>query len=158
MKTRVIPAKAGIQFCLAFAAMTTLPIAAQSMYKWVDDKGITHYTDAPPPDGKGQKIDVRPAPPSSPVKPPSDFRQKELETRGERAQKEREAKKAVADEERDAAVRKRRCIDAQSQLQVLRMQRPVFQTDEKGERVFLDDRQRQAELDKWQERAKTYCE
>jgi hypothetical protein len=145
--------------CLAVAAMTVFAVSAQSMYRWVDENGRVHYTDTPPPGtSKGEKIEVKPTPPSAPVAPPSDARTRDLETRGERAQKAREAQKAAYDEARSAEIRKARCRDAQGQLQVLRMQRPVFQTNEKGERVFLDDKDRQAELDKWQERAKTYCE
>ena len=143
----------------AFAAMTNFAAAAQTMYKWVDEKGVTHFTDSPPPEGtpKAEKIEVKPTPPSGPVTSPADYRKKELETRGDRLQKEQEAKKAEADAQRSTQERAARCRDAQSQLQVLRMQRPVFQTNEKGERVFLEDKDRQAEIDKWQDRAKTYC-
>ena len=38
-----------IAFLLA-AAVTATPAAAQTMYKWVDKDGKTHYTDSPPPD------------------------------------------------------------------------------------------------------------
>ena len=61
----------------AFAAMTAFIAAAQTVYKWVDENGRTHYTDTPPPDGKGQKIDVRAPPPSAPVAPQPTFQEKE---------------------------------------------------------------------------------
>ena len=146
----------------ALACLLALPLAAgaQQMYRWIDEGGRVHFTDTPPPESakKSEKIEVKPTPPSGPVTAPGDYRKKELETRGDRLQKEQEAKRAAYDEARAAELKKARCRDAQSQLQVLRMQRPVFQTNEKGERVFLDDKDRQAELDKWQERAKTYCD
>jgi len=146
---------------LALALLAALPLAvgAQQMYKWVDEKGVTHYTDAPPPEGtpKSQKIDVRPTPPSGPASAPVDPRQKELDTRGDRLKKEQDARKATSDEERLAAQKQSRCLEAQRQLQILQMQRPIFQTNEKGERVYLDDKDRPAEIARWQEHAKAYC-
>lgn len=169
MKIPVIPAKAGIQskngrFRLgriaAFAAMTAFAAAAQQMYRWVDENGHIHFTDSPPPENarKAEKIEVKPTPPSGPVKPPADYRQKEIESRGERLQKEQDAKKAAANEASAAAQKRDRCIYAQRQVQVLIQQRPVYQVNEKGERVFVEDKDRQAELDKWQDRVKTYCD
>ncbi|HEX4779489.1 MAG TPA: DUF4124 domain-containing protein [Usitatibacter sp.] len=142
----------------AFAAMTAFAAAAQQMYKWVDEKGVTHYTDAPPPDGKANKIDIHPTPPSGPVPPPVDYKQKEMDSRVEKVQKEQQEKKDAVQEANEKAIKKGRCVEAQRQLQILSTQRPVFNTDAKGDKNFLDDDKRQAEIDRWQERAKTYCE
>ncbi len=41
-----------------------LPCAVQAapVYGWVDDKGVTHYTDTPPPGKRVKALDVRPSP------------------------------------------------------------------------------------------------
>ncbi|HXF80615.1 MAG TPA: DUF4124 domain-containing protein [Usitatibacter sp.] len=136
---------------LSFAA------AAQQMYKWVDEKGVTHYTDSPPTSGNAQKIDIRATPPSAPVAPPQTFKEKEEKTRGERVQKSQEAQKAEADEARAKALKKGRCIEARRQLQLLAIQRPLFSTNEKGEKVYLEDKDRQSEIDRWQAQVDTFC-
>ncbi|HST02307.1 MAG TPA: DUF4124 domain-containing protein [Usitatibacter sp.] len=156
MKT-VIPAKAGIQFCVVFAAMTAFVATAQTMYKWVDEKGITHYTDAPPPDGKGQKIDIRATPPSAPVQPPPSFQEKEQAQRGQQLQKD-QAKKAVdADQAKAQAYKRGRCIEARRQLGVLALQRPLFTFNDKGEKVYMEDKDRQAQVDRWQGQVDEFC-
>jgi hypothetical protein len=44
---------------LAFAAC--LPaLAAAQMYKWVDEKGVTHYSETPPPSGKSETLSIKP--------------------------------------------------------------------------------------------------
>lgn len=54
---------------LAFAAC--LPaLAAAQMYKWVDEKGVTHYSESPPPTGKSETVPIKPraAPAPEPAK------------------------------------------------------------------------------------------
>lgn len=51
-------------------AAIAAPVFAQSVYTWKDAKGVTHYSDSPPPESTKQKVrtvDVPPAPPSTPV-------------------------------------------------------------------------------------------
>ena len=153
----VIPAKAGIQSCLAFAAMMAFAVAAQTMYKWVDESGRTHYTDTPPPDGKGQKIDVRAPPPSAPVAPAQTFQEKEQAQRSEKLQKDQATKAADLEEARAKALKKGRCIEARRQLGVLAVQRPVYTINEKGEKVYMEDKDRQTQIDKWQAYADEFC-
>lgn len=39
-------------------ALLSLPAAAQ-LYKWVDEKGVTHYSEKPPPDGRAKSLDIK---------------------------------------------------------------------------------------------------
>ena len=39
---------------------------ADSFYKWVDEKGVTHYSETPPPGGKAATIDLELAPATNP--------------------------------------------------------------------------------------------
>lgn len=58
---------------LACTAMTLLlaasPLLAQTVYTWKDAKGVTHYSDAPPPKGKysDRRIEAAPPTPATPV-------------------------------------------------------------------------------------------
>ena len=47
---------------LPLLAVATL---AAPIYKWVDEKGVTHYSEKPPPKQKVQEIQVQPAPPAA---------------------------------------------------------------------------------------------
>lgn len=130
---------------------------AQSMYKWVDEKGVTHYSSDPPPDGKGQKIEVKPAPPSSPAQPQplrlEDVRKRALELRDERLAKEKREDDAKKREEQQRS----RCLRAQNDLEMLRRQRRIYSMNERGERVYMDDKGRAEEMEKSQKAVDTYC-
>jgi len=58
---------------IAGTAMTLLlvasPLLAQTVYTWKDAKGVTHYSDAPPPKGKysDRRIEAAPPTPTTPV-------------------------------------------------------------------------------------------
>ena len=46
--------------CGVFAFAVAHVATAQQVYRWVDDKGVVHYADTPPPEKKGvQRVNVR---------------------------------------------------------------------------------------------------
>lgn len=127
---------------------------AQTLYKWVDEKGVTHYSEKPPEDRKAAKVEIK----VEPAKPGADdwrareqqFRQRQIE----QSQKDQAAaqQKARADAERD-----KRCRRARESLDSLRNARRLHTLDEKGERVYLEDSQRPAEIAKWEREASEAC-
>jgi hypothetical protein len=131
----------------AFAA------SAQTMYKWVDEKGTTHFSEYPPPDGKAAKVEVKPTAPETPRS--DDWRQRDLESRQRRAQKD------VAEAEarrRDEAQRGQRCRQARSELDTVKNSRRVYTVDRKGDRVYMEDKDRPAEIEKWSREAERNCD
>ena len=66
MPRSVRPSIAGA--CTAAALLlAAAPLLAQTVYTWKDAKGVTHYSDAPPPKGeyKDRQIKARPATPAT---------------------------------------------------------------------------------------------
>lgn len=48
--------------CVVFAFGAAQTATAQQVYRWVDEKGIVHYADTPPPEKKGlERVNVRTA-------------------------------------------------------------------------------------------------
>ncbi len=132
--------------------------AAAQMYKWVDEKGVTHYSETLPPDTKGTRVDVKPASGDVPPLPPTDWKQKELDARQQRIQKEQNEQQQRAQELNQAATRRSRCLQAQRQLSIMQAPRPIYQMNEKGEKVYLEDAQREREIAGWQANVKKYCD
>ena len=138
-------------------SLILLPLAAAAqMYKWVDEKGVTHYSESPPPDGKGAKVELKASGPATPA-PPIDWKQKELDARQQRIQKEQRDENQNASEANAKAVRTNRCLQAQRELNIVQMARPIYQMNEKGEKVYLEDKDRQREIDAWKENVRKYC-
>ena len=135
--------------CLAVACAS-----AQTMYKWKDENGRWHFSENPPPDTtrNAEKIEVKPV--GSPTKPPADnWKERELESK----QRAAKAGAAQAQNERDEGARIRRCRQAQKEVDGLAHAGRVFELNDKGERVYLDDSKRQAALARWKEEAEKNC-
>ena len=121
-----------------------LPAAA--IYKWVDEKGVTHFSETPPPDGrKASKVEPKVTPPSGPRAPAVDWKQRDQDARKKRIEREQTDEASRAKAHNDAAERANRCNRARRDLQILNMERPVYSKNERGERVYVEDKDRETE-------------
>jgi hypothetical protein len=119
---------------------------AQTMYKWVDEKGTTHFSEQPPPDDrKASKIEPKVTPPSAPQKGAGDaatWKAKDAEFR--KRQIERGAREQA--EAKDEAKRQAACDRARSRLSFLRNSGRIFRDNPDGTRTFMDESQRDIEM------------
>lgn len=121
--------------------------AADSIYKWVGEDGSIHYSDQPPPqvyESKKLRIDSA----------PSDHIVRETQERADRLeikhQTSHDQRSAAREQERLQTEsqqvkrdgRQRRCIKAHEEIQSLDHHMPIYYIDEKGDWVFLDDKER----------------
>ncbi len=121
--------------------------AADSIYKWVDEDGSIHYSDQPPPQVyKPEKVRIDSA--------PSDHGAREAQARAAslraKQQTSQDQQSAAREQERLQTElqqvkrddRQQRCIKAHEELQSLNHHMPIYYIDEKGDWVFLDDKER----------------
>ncbi len=138
--------------CAAFA------LPAHAIYKWVDEKGVTHFSEHPPPDGrKATRVEPKVTPPSTQA-PATDWKQREQELRGKRLEKEQQEEYRKAKAHNEMAERRNRCLRAQRELTVLSRQTPVYSINEKGEKVYLEDKDRPAELASARREVQAWCD
>lgn len=134
-----------------------LPLAAgaQGLYKWVDEKGVVHYSDQPPAGKAGKKLDVAPPPPlGSPAPQRSRSWQEQVQDANERRfQQEKQQKEAL----QSARETEQKCLRARSALDTLRRERPIFRVDKQGEREYMSDEERQRQIANWQQQADSHC-
>ena len=145
---------------LAFFLVLLLSFSApaHAIYKWVDEKGVTHFSEHPPPDGKkSQKIEPKVTPPSSDAKA-TDWRQREQEQRKKKIEQEQKDDSQKARAHNNAAERQNRCLFARRELVVLDKQVPVYHVNEKGEKVYLEDKDRPAQIAQWKRAIAEYCD
>ena len=145
---------------LAFLLVLLLSISApaHAIYKWVDEKGVTHFSEHPPPDGKkAQKIEPKVTPPSSDAKP-TDWKQREQEMRKKKIESEQKDEYQKAKAQNNAAERHNRCVYARRELHVLEKQVPIYSVNEKGDRVYMEDKERPAEIARWKRAISEYCD
>jgi hypothetical protein len=149
-----------VLLCLAAAG------AAQAQWKWRDAKGNMQYSDMPPPAGTPEKdILQRPnaarriivvAPPGTPASAASAAQpaasapsKAEQEAAARQKQNEdNEAAKKKEEERRISAQRRDNCVRAQANLRELQSGTRLTRTNEKGERVFMDEAQIASEVNR----------
>lgn len=131
--------------------------AGAALYKWVDEKGVTHYTEQPPPDRKSTRIEIRSDGPAAAPEKADSWKEKEVELRRRRLEQERAQETSDAKAKNEAAQRRYHCLRARDALETLAPGHPVYQLNDKGERVYLEDAQREEQLKRWRKEAETWC-
>lgn len=149
---------------LTIVSILMLTTAAQAgVTRWVDADGKVHYSDQPPPStAKSQKnLDLKSSPALPQATPDSkggekSLAEKDLESRKRRVQAEETAAKQAKEQE-EAKNRKANCERARNQLQALQEGQRISRFDEKGERIFLEDKDRALAIDEAKKSADSWC-
>ena len=118
----------------------TAPAQAQ-MYKCVDERGVTHYSDKPRPGCKGGQVDIRPIPSLS-----GSVTGRTTDVAGEEAdfkRRQNERERAAAKERAELAAR---CKSLRQEQARLSSGRPLVQFNASGERAYVPDEVRDQRL------------
>lgn len=115
------------------------------VYKWVDQNGKTHYSDSPP-DRSAKQMDLPDGPDEAALRKSREEANRLLELDRRKQQmrqraRAREQNEALA-RRRETAALQRHCMNARNDLKALTQQAPVYWTNDRGERVFLEDHER----------------
>lgn len=139
---------------LAFATL-----ASGQTYKWRDAAGRIQYSDTPPPPGAKDVQQLRkPAPASGAAAAPASktLADQDAEFRKRLVEKqETEAKQAKAAE--DEQVRARNCEQAKNQLAAIDAGQRLVQLNAKGERIALEDAERERARQDAQRAVESWC-
>jgi hypothetical protein len=131
------------------------------VYKWVDSKGVTHYDEKPPENSKSKEVRLRESTPSSkpasgaaaPAAGASSLQERDRAFRQRQAaREEEETRQANARTQREAE-----CKEARSRLADLRQTPRLYDMNEKGERVFLSDKQRDETIAAREQEYNQFC-
>lgn len=134
---------------MAVCLLTVFPCYGE-MYKCVDERGVTHYTDKPRPGCKGGPVDIRPSPPLSGKAAPRSSDVAGQDADFKRRQIEREQAEA-----RDKAALAQQCSRLRQEQSWLTSGGRISRTDAKGNRVFIDDAARDARIVELREQLRT---
>jgi hypothetical protein len=145
--------------CLAVAAGVA---QAQAMYKWVDEKGTTHFSESPPPEDaktktKATKVEPKVTPPSSSsaYKDNSEaWRGKDAEFR--KRQLERKQQDSASSE--DKAKRAHECDRVRTRLANYENSHRIYRDNPDGTRTYMEDAERNAEISRMRDQIKQGCD
>jgi hypothetical protein len=128
--------------------------------KWVDDKGEVHYSEqAPKNANKVEHLQFKDSGGIPPADNPYGKKSaKEMEGDFQRGKAARNnAAKKEEQSRANAEAKQANCINARNNFATLQQGRRMFKMDENGERVYLDDNQRQQQLDAAQQAVSQNC-
>lgn len=151
----IAPRRALAAACLAAFACAA---GAQAMYKWVDEKGTTHFSEHPPPDGrKASKVEPKVTPPSAPAAASRDNPQKWREQEADFRKRQLERSQREQADAQESAERAAQCSDARRRLAHYESMNRIFDTKEDGTRVYYNEAQREAFIARLRETVKDRC-
>lgn len=145
-----MPRSPGLHVVLAVTiAMTTacIPPAHGTVYKWVDDQGITHYSQTPPPAKQFNTVEPPPPPAQDPqqaAKKLQEMQQSMDEKRQARDEQAKQQDQRSAELEAD----RKACQEARKRLEVLQSHGRIRAHSPDGESRILTPEQRQAHIAK----------
>jgi hypothetical protein len=148
---------------------TCVPAFAQ--WVWKDEAGHTIASDQPPPAStppsriikEPRKVarGVATTTASAPAPAPDPNVQKSLADRDleakQKAKSDAEAQKKADDDAKRAQAMKENCAQVKSNVAALQSGGRAARFNEKGEKVYIDDVQRQAEINRQQAQVSQYC-
>lgn len=127
---------------LVLGGLLVAPLQADEIYKWVDEDGVTHYSQEPPPSGDATPVGVD-APPDEEV----ERERREMEETGERLEAQREERREAEEQaQKDAGEREQReqrCADMRSSLKKLTENRRLLVPDGEGDVRRMPEEERQ---------------
>ena len=141
--------------------------ALAGLHKWVDADGKVHYSDQPPPanvkattlrstsSAKDSASESGAAASSAPAAPKT-IAEREAELK-KAQQAEKESADKAARKQAEAEAIKENCIAARKSLSILQEGVRMAEIDDKGERFYLNDEQRQQRIARAQQDVSTYC-
>ncbi len=143
---------------LAILVIASMPLAAQAqIMKCVGAGGKVEFAAACPPGTKAESTGIRNNPEAAPATPQKSLAERDADFR-KRKMEQQEAAKKGEEKTQETADRKQNCEAAQSYLRSLQSGNRIGKTDPvTGERVFLEDNERAAEMARAQRAADTNC-
>lgn len=170
--------KSAFKTLILALASSSFALAAQAQWQWLDSDGRKVFSDRPPPSDTParnvikqplRKVVVTPRVASASATPPATApsaqaasapkltgKDNELEARKKQAEEEEVAKKK-AEEEKQARMKEENCGRAQKALITMQSGIRISTSNAKGEREFMDDAGRAAEIKRLQGIADNDC-
>ncbi len=152
-------------FLLSGAIFSIASTSYADVYKWVDKDGKVQYSDQPPLSGDAKKLKRKSkdaaepasaAPAGNAAVPVKSVADQELEFRKRKGEKEEAEKKQKLDAE-FAQKEKEYCDSLRNSLRTHGDGTRLVRYNEKGERIFLDDKERAAAKQNIEERLAKEC-
>lgn len=142
---------------LSLIALCWLAPAFGKTYRWVDENGVTVYSQSPPPEGEATVIKPPPPPATTPDEAWKELNQKRLKLEDAREDRQLERESTQQEAEKDE-IRRKNCETARETLARLEGHPPRLVRTTSGEYKPINDEERQAMLEDARAKVQKYCD
>jgi hypothetical protein len=142
------------RFVFALILIAIAGLAQAGVYKWVDEKGVTHYSSTPH-NPSAQQIKVQPPPTTESSPPSSSIRLWEANESMKKSRERRQKQEEADQQERQE--KERICVLARQRLRELQEYDRIYSRNKQGEKEYWDDATKEAEIKKAQDAIKNNC-
>ena len=141
---------------LAVLFAVTSGIAQAKIYKWVDENGITQYTQQPPPKGSATEVNVPAAPSAPPAEQLRDL-QDHLEALNKRQEEELRSEQETEAQRADREQLAADCKRIREQLAVVSNNPRLMEESEDGTRIRMTEERRQERIALAKQQLQEHC-
>lgn len=136
------------------ALLLTAGPAFGQVYRWVDEKGVTHYGARPPQGAKAREVQDKLATPPTGAQPNEDWQEKDRQFR------ERQIKSQTLEAKKEQHAQRRQllCNEQRDLLARLKQAGRTYRLDDKGARVYYDDSERENAIARQEKIVAQYCQ
>ena len=144
------------RFALAVAALVVTTVANAQIYQWKDENGKTIISDKPPIGAARTSRTIEADAPAGKAPLLHSTADREMEFRKRQQESKEKAEKAQK-EQASSADKKDNCEKARRYLSGLESGERIAMRDDKGERYYMEDEQRQQEIVKARQSVQSSC-
>lgn len=132
-----------LNISICIAAFCFVAEATAEVYKWVDEKGNTHFGDQPPPDQQSESVDIKVAPAmNNPSVEREDYKRRRDELLKSFDEKRQSEKKAAMEAKEKQAETDVECQRARKYQERYKAASRIYSESKDGSRRFLDEEER----------------
>ena len=144
------------RFAIAVAALLVTTAVNAQIYQWKDENGKTVMSDKPPVGAARSSRTIAAETPASAAPPQKTTADREMDFR-KRQQESQEQSAKTQKDQAAAADKNENCVKTRHYLESLESGERMALRDDKGERYFMEDEQRQQEIAKARQSVQTSC-
>ena len=139
-------------------ATQSFSIFADGIYKWTDENGQIHYGNKPPENEQSVTSVNVPKKNRNTIPVTSEERKRKQQTLLRALTEERLMKEeAKAENDKKEAQQKRQCIIARDRLKSYERSNRIYSLNEKGERVFMSNKNRDKSVAEFKRKVNEWC-
>ena len=139
-------------------AFQSSSVFAEGIYKWTDDNGQIHYGSKPPENEQSATVVNMRKKSVNTIPVTSDERKRKQQNLLRALIEERQIKEeAKAENDKKEAQQKRQCIMARDRLKSYERSSRIYNLNEKGERVFMSDKDRDRSVAEFKRKVNEWC-